>query len=162
MNLLTRFLALTFALSPLAQAENWPQWRGPAFNGSSPETGLPADWSREKVKWATPLPGPSGATPAIWGDTIFVSSPDENKNLNLLCLDRPTGKIRWQKTVVEGGNLEKGRGNSASPSPVTDGHAVYALYGTGHLAAFGPVILTGPDTGIGNNQAVAAALPADR
>ena len=25
-----------------AQAENWPQWRGPYFNGSSAEKGLPA------------------------------------------------------------------------------------------------------------------------
>ena len=30
--------------------ENWPQWRGPAFNGSSNETGLPATFSKtEKV-----------------------------------------------------------------------------------------------------------------
>ena len=137
MNTLARtFCCLSLALAAAAHAENWAQWRGPAFNGSSPETGLPTNWSREKVKWATPMAGPSGATPAIWGDTIFVSSPDENKNLNLLCLDRPTGKVRWQKTVVEGGNIEKGRGNSASPSPITDGRAVYALFGTGHLSAF--------------------------
>ena len=38
--------------------------------------------------------------------------------------------------MVEGGNAQKGRGNSASPSPVTDGKAVYALYSTGDFAAF--------------------------
>jgi len=26
-------------------AENWPQWRGPFFNGSTTETGLPEDLS---------------------------------------------------------------------------------------------------------------------
>jgi outer membrane protein assembly factor BamB len=135
-----RFLALSallFTLSLLpARAENWPQWRGPAFNGTSPETGLPSDWSLEKgVKWKCPLPGPSGATPVIWGDSIFVSSPDPDKNLGLLCIDRKDGKVRWQKTLVEGGNMEKGRGNSASPSPVTDGKAVYVMYATGDLIA---------------------------
>src|SRR5688572_15504049 len=132
----TRFLFLSLALAATVHAADWPQWRGPNFNGSSPEKNLPATWKRETVKWTTPLPGPSGATPVVIGDTIFVSSADPEKNLLLLCIDRPTGKIRWQKTVVEGGNIDKGRGNSASPSPVTDGKVVYTSYGTGHLAAY--------------------------
>jgi outer membrane protein assembly factor BamB len=37
---------------------------------------------------------------------------------------------------VTGGDIVKGRGNMASPSPVTDGKAVYALYGTGDIVAF--------------------------
>jgi outer membrane protein assembly factor BamB len=134
----TSLLSLGLTLFTFAaQAENWAQWRGPAFNGSSPETGLPQSWSdTEGVKWKTPLPGPSGATPAVWGDSIFVSSPDENKNLLLLCIDRKDGKVRWQKQIAEGADITKGRGNMASPSPVTDGKTVYALYGSGHLAAF--------------------------
>ena len=80
------------------------------------------------------MPGLSGATPVVWGDSIFVSSPDANKNLLLLCVDRKDGKIRWQKQLATG-NVEKGRGNMASPSPVTDGKSVFALYGTGDLAA---------------------------
>ncbi len=131
------FLALSILCTLAARAENWAQWRGPAFNGSSPETNLPSSWSAtDGVKWSAPLPGPSGATPAIWGDSIFVSSTDASKNLLLLCLDRKDGKVRWQKNIVEGGNIDKGRGNMASPSPVTDGKTVFALYGTSHLAAF--------------------------
>ena len=72
-----------------ARAENWAQWRGPDFNGSSPEKNLPSTWSdSEGVKWSTPLPGQSGATPAVWGDAVFVSTPDDNKDLLLFCLDR--------------------------------------------------------------------------
>lgn len=122
-------------LAIAARAENWAQWRGPNFNGTSPETGLPSSWSADSVKWAADLPGVSGATPAIWGDSIFVSSADANKNLLLLCLDRKAGKVRWQKQIVEGANIDKGKGNMASPSPVTDGKSVYILYGTGDLAA---------------------------
>jgi outer membrane protein assembly factor BamB len=131
-----RFLPLCFLLVSTALAADWPQWRGPEFNGSSPEKNLPASWTKDAVKWATPLPGPSGATPVVSGDSIFVSSADAEKNLLLLCLDRASGKIRWKKTVVEGGNMDKGRGNSASPSPATDGKTVFALYATGDLAAY--------------------------
>jgi len=77
----------------------------------------------------------SGATPAIWNDHVFVSSPDEQKNLNLICLNRVDGKIRWQKQVAVGDKVI-GRNNMASPSPVTDGKAVFILFGTGDLAAY--------------------------
>src|ERR1700712_1253446 len=109
--------ALCLSTLPL-HAEHWARGRGPAFNGTSPETGLPGDWSLEKgIKWKCPLPGPSGATPAVWGDSIFVSSPDADQNLCLLCVDRKDGQIRWNKKLVESANLTKGRGNSSSPSP---------------------------------------------
>src|SRR4051794_23039165 len=42
-----KILLSLFVLSALhAHAENWPHWRGPAFNGSSTETGLPSTWNR--------------------------------------------------------------------------------------------------------------------
>ena len=120
----------------VAFAENWPQWRGPFFNGSTSESNLPVQWSKtENVAWVTALPGYSGATPAIWEDRVFVASPDDQKNLLLICLDRKTGAVLWQKTVG-GGNQEKGRNNMASPSPVTDGKLVFVLFGTGALAAY--------------------------
>ncbi len=129
-------LLLAAATIP-AGAENWGNWRGPSYNGSSPETGLPESWSAESgVKWRLALPGPSGATPVIWEDSIFVSTADAGRNLLLLCVDRKDGKVRWQKQVVEAGNLNKGNNNMASPSPVTDGKTVFALFGTSDLAAF--------------------------
>ena len=127
-------LLILAALTLAARAENWPQWRGPLFNGSSPEKNLPETWTKETVKWTAPLPGPSGATPAVWGDHIFIASPDAQKNLLLLALDRQDGKVRWQKQISTG-DITKGRGNMASPSPVTDGKTVFALFGTGEIAA---------------------------
>ncbi|MBI3850525.1 MAG: PQQ-like beta-propeller repeat protein [Verrucomicrobia bacterium] len=119
-----------------SSAENWPQWRGPFFNGSSTETNLPDRWSEtENIVWKVPLPGQSGATPAIWGDSIFVSSPDAQKNLLLICFDRREGKVRWQKQVATG-DRKAGNNNMASPSPVTDGQSVFVIFGTGDLTAF--------------------------
>ena len=133
-----RLLAGCFVcfLSLGVSAENWPQWRGPFLNGSTTETNLPSIWSKtENVLWSTPLPGTGHATPIIWDDSVFVTSPDEDENLLLFCLDRHTGKIRWQKQLAVG-NRVAGRNNMASPSPVTDGKTVWVMFGTGDLAAF--------------------------
>ena len=131
---LTGLLLIVSSLE--ARAANWPQWRGPAFNGSSPETGLPTQWSRtENLVWTVPLPGWAGSTPVIYGDSVFLTSPDAEKNLLLFCLNRKDGSVRWQKQVGSGDRVN-GKNNMAAPSPVTDGQKVIALFGTGDLAAF--------------------------
>src|SRR5439155_19152858 len=49
----------------VAQADNWPQWRGPDNDGTCKETNLPSEWSATKnILWKLALPGMSGATPA--------------------------------------------------------------------------------------------------
>lgn len=116
-------------------AANWAQWRGPAFNGSTVAKGLPANPTAADEAWSAPLPGPSGATPIIWDDHVFIHTPDESGNLSLIALDRRDGKERWRREVGIG-NKEKGRNNMAAPSPVTDGKRVISLFGTGDLAAF--------------------------
>ncbi|MCA9052441.1 MAG: PQQ-like beta-propeller repeat protein [Planctomycetaceae bacterium] len=128
------------AVATRAQAENWPEWRGPQGNGISSETGLPIHWSQtENVAWRTPLPGPGGATPVVWEDHIFLTAtdgPEEGAALLLLCLGTD-GKIKWQRTVGEGNQKARAEeGNSASPSPVTDGQYVWAFFGTGVLACY--------------------------
>ena len=129
-------VGLALLITASARAENWPQWRGPYFNGSTTEKDLPIQWSKtDNVLWVAPLPGYSSATPGVWEDCVFLSSPDEQKNLLLLCLDRRTGQMRWKK-VVAGADREVGRNNMASPSPATDGKRVFALFATGDLAAF--------------------------
>jgi outer membrane protein assembly factor BamB len=66
--------AFLFAL-PVA-ATSWPQWRGPHLNGRADARGLPIEWSETKnIRWKTPLPSWSSATPIVWNDSIFVMSP---------------------------------------------------------------------------------------
>ena len=128
--------ALWLALALGARAENWPQWRGPLLNGVSPEANLKARFSKQAdLAWSAPMPGRSGATPVVWGDSIFVPSPDAQKNLLLLCVDGVSGKVRWQRQAGEGDRVI-GKNNMASCSAVTDGRRVYALFGTSDFAAF--------------------------
>ena len=120
-----------------AHAENWPQWRGPENDGISHETGLPAKWSKtENVAWRLPMPGPAGATPVIWDDSIFVTSATPSGDLLLLCVGTD-GKERWRKRVTGGDRAVRGdEGNSASPSPCTDGEHVWTFFANGVLACY--------------------------
>jgi outer membrane protein assembly factor BamB len=52
----------------------------------------------------------------------------------LLCYSRKDGKLLWKQQITSG-DITKGRGNMASPSPIADGKTVYILFGTGDLAA---------------------------
>jgi len=123
--------------SMAAGATDWPQWRGPFFNGSTDERGVPASWSEaEGIAWVTPLPGPSGATPVISKGRVFVTSTVKGTpQFVALCLDAASGKALWRKDV--GSDPRRfPRNNMASPSPAADGERAFFLYGEGTLVAF--------------------------
>ena len=62
-------------LGAVAPGDNWPQWRGPLANGTSPSATPPVHWSEtENVKWKVKLPGRGTATPIVWGDQIFIQA----------------------------------------------------------------------------------------
>jgi outer membrane protein assembly factor BamB len=55
----------------------------------------------------------------------------------LLCVNAADGEIRWKKKVCTGNqDARAGEGNSASPSPSTDGEHVWVFFGTGILACY--------------------------
>jgi len=126
---------LCFAISALA--ENWGQWRGPNFNGSTAERNLPGKFSKtENVLWSVDLPGPSAATPAVWNDRVFVPSGDKaGQKMVAFCIDRTTGKVLWKKDVAQGYRKDS-KSNFASPSPATDGNRVIFFFSTGDLVAY--------------------------
>jgi outer membrane protein assembly factor BamB len=129
--------ALVVGIVPTVQAENWPQWRGPRLDGVSLEKNLPAEFGPNKnVAWRTPLPGQAGATPVVWDNRIFVSSVD-GAELVLLAFETSNGKQLWRQVVGKGNRTARGdEGNSASPSPSTDGKHVWVFFGSGDLACY--------------------------
>ena len=133
----TLLLAITL-ISSAAHAENWPGWRGPNQDGSSPEKGLPAKFSKtDGVKWAAELPGLSASVPVVWGDKVFITAPiDAEKKLLGLCYDAKTGKELWRKVIFEGDLQWDNKSNLASPSPVTDGDRVIFLFANAIAASY--------------------------
>lgn len=137
-----------------AAAANWPQWRGPRGDATSDATGLPVSWSEnENIAWKAPLPAFSGSTPIVWGDRIFLTSPEKPEprpaadtegrksrdpggaSIYLHCLSRSDGSELWKRHLSDGNEL-KMKHNMASPSPVTDGLHVWTMTGLGELVAF--------------------------
>ena len=130
-------IAVALAIPFCTTAGDWPNWRGPTFNGASTETGLPEKFSKtENVKWTATMPGSAAATPIIWGDRVFVSTTDEStKSLLAICLRRTDGSELWRREVGFGISRDP-RSNFASPSPVADGERVFFFYGNGDLICF--------------------------
>jgi outer membrane protein assembly factor BamB len=56
-------------------AGDWPQWRGPASQGISSETGLPTHWTSAKnVAWKASLAGTGASSPIVSGGLVIVTS----------------------------------------------------------------------------------------
>jgi outer membrane protein assembly factor BamB len=132
-------LATVICLAAIAslRAENWGNWRGPNYNGATSEKNLPATFSKtENVLWTAPMPGPSGATPVVWGDYVFVSSTDDiAKTCVALAFDRKTGKELWRVKVADRAGKDS-MSTFSNSSPVTDGKHVWFFYGNGELVCF--------------------------
>lgn len=128
------FAVLALTITSSARAGNWPQWRGPSFNGSSDEKNLPDQWSTtENIVWTADLAGVAAATPIVWEKRVFLSGVDAaNDTLQALCFDRADGKPLWKHEVAKGIRRDD-RSNYASASPVTDGKLVMFFYGNGDL-----------------------------
>jgi len=118
-----------------AQAENWPQWRGPKNDGHSREKNLPVEWSETKnIVWKVKLPADGSSTPAIWEDKIFLTCPD-GPDIVLLCLSTKNGQELWRDTLSNTGTNRRTaeKTTDASASPTTDGKHVWSYVG-GHTA----------------------------
>lgn len=127
-----QFVALA-ALAPSVRGDNWPNWRGPACDGTAVGTGYVTQWSPgQHVLWKVPLPGLGASTPAIWGDRVVVTCTIDGKDA-VICLDR-AGQERWQKTLGEARTGKHKKATGANPSPVTDGERVWVYFKSGELA----------------------------
>lgn len=124
---------LLASLVTTVQAESWPGWRGPRSDGTSIEQNVPANWDVSRALWKTPIPGRGHASAIVWGDRVCtVTGLPDTKERVLLCLDRATGKVLWQQTVVQGPLEPQNKENShASGTPVTDGERVYVAFRVG-------------------------------
>lgn len=137
---INRFLCTAvFSVALLAHSgsgradSNWPGWRGPLQTGHSLETGFPHQWDDSSVRWKTDLPGDGQSSPVIWGRRIFLTTALENgRERMVLCIDRESGRILWQKSLWKGDPEPTHRMNGwASSTCATDGERVFAFFGKG-------------------------------
>lgn len=133
------WLTAFFAVGPQTlMAENWPGFRGPGRQGISNEKDLPTQWSEtSNIIWKTAIPGEGWSSPIVFDDRVFMTTAtDEGVSYRLLCLDRKTGSVLWDRQVFQQKTGRKQKLNSyASSTPVTDGINVYVVAFDGSIAA---------------------------
>jgi outer membrane protein assembly factor BamB len=149
--------AVVGAQDRAARLENWHHWRGPNATGAAPKADPPTVWDTKKnIRWKAPIPGRGSATPIVWGNQVFVvtavktdrmaapedlpkvdptlerktSPPDHYYQFLVLCFDRDSGKLRWQKQAAEKVPHEGHHFSHsyAAGSPTTDGKFLYVSF----------------------------------
>ncbi|MCP4610096.1 MAG: PQQ-binding-like beta-propeller repeat protein [Planctomycetes bacterium] len=121
-----------------AIAENWPCFRGPTRQGISHEKNIPIEWSQtSNILWKTPIPGVGWSSPVVFDDRVFITTAtNDGASFRLLCLDRLTGTVLWNKQVHRQKPGNKQKFNSyATCTPVTDGRYIYVMAFDGTIAA---------------------------
>lgn len=132
---------------------DWVRFRGPNGTGIS-ETAVPTEFGVKKnLKWKLKLPGKGVSSPIVVGDKVFVTCYSgygierdegsvEDLKRHLVCVDRTSGEIVWEKTVdsVSEEDPYTGAGvpahGYASHTPVSDGERVFVFYGKSGVVAY--------------------------
>src|SRR6187401_3325157 len=136
------------------RGENWPQFRGPEASGVA--TGAaPTTWNvptGENLRWQAAIPGLGHASPIVWENKIFIATAvrpgakaelkvglygdgdsyaeKEKHQWRLLCLDKASGKILWDKLELEAvPRLERHtKATHCNSTPATDGKRIAAMF----------------------------------
>src|ERR671912_345417 len=122
---------------PAATGTDWPQWRGPARDGSV-DTALPAQWPDAlKKRWETPV-GAGHASPVVSGNRVVVIARESDREI-VRALDLALGKEIWRATYpapydVNPAARSHGAGPKSTPA-IADGR-VFTFGIGGVLSAF--------------------------
>ena len=149
------FLLISLIGSASVAHADWLQFRGPGGSGIAPDKNTPLTWSgTANLAWKTEMPGAGAASPIVVGDKVLVTcysgygldkdDPGEQKNLkrHVVCADRRSGKILWQRDIEATLPEAAYQGpfitlhGYASSTPISDGKLVYVFLGRSGVYAF--------------------------
>jgi outer membrane protein assembly factor BamB len=108
MTLLSRLtLLIAVVVSTAASAADpldWTYWRGPRFDGTSPEKNIPDNWDPEggegsNLLWKAPYG--SRSTPIVMNGKLYLITADKpdvpkEEREKVVCLDAATGEFKWE------------------------------------------------------------------
>lgn len=142
---------------------DWPSFRGIGARGIAEGPPPPQSWNvpdSKQVKWRVPVVGLGHSSPIVWGDLVCTASavsgtPNPELKVGLygditsvqdstvhrwlvMCFDKTTGKLRWERTAHSGVPLVKRHPKStqASSTLATDGRRIVAFFGSQGLYAY--------------------------
>ena len=120
-------------MAAAAVGKDWPQWRGPARDGKSQETGIITSWKTRKPKllWMAEGAGEGYASVAVVGDRIYTAGNFDGGQ-GVVALGSKDGKLLWRK-VLTGREPQHGS-PGARCTPTVDGGRLYVTTSDGLIA----------------------------
>lgn len=114
-----------------ALAVDWPNWRGPNYDGISPEKGFKTTWTEKpKVLWEHPV-GSAFSSFTLAGGKLYTCGTKDKQQV-LCCFNPDTGKVIWDKPIEK--EYKEGQGGDGTrATPTIDDGKVYILGGLGML-----------------------------
>lgn len=135
MNLSTNYLFLlsfvlfSFYLSSDNEKFYWTRFRGSDGMGIDAGRSAPVTWKDGDYRWKINLPGKGNASPVVWGNTIFVTSADDDADKGYaFAVDGQDGKILWQKEFNVPDLTMHVDNTLATASPAVDESQVYFVW----------------------------------
>jgi len=134
--------ALSVSLSALAQAADWPQWRGPNRDAKSTEKGLLEKWPADgpKLLWSITEPemiGTGYGDASIVGDRVYIlggTTAKKDSKQFVTCLNVKDGKKIWQQNIEsKQAGYSDGWGGGPRGTPTVQDGLVFVLGPTGDL-----------------------------
>ncbi|WLD13796.1 PQQ-binding-like beta-propeller repeat protein [Planctellipticum variicoloris] len=129
--LLTGALVLlpTSAFAADAVENSWPQWRGPARDGTVAGPAWPEKISGGRLTrtWRAEL-GPSYSGPIVVGDRVYTTETRNAKTEHVQALDRATGQKLWEVSWTGALSVPffaKSNGDWIRSTPACDGESLY-------------------------------------
>ncbi len=123
------------SINTQSRAEDWPQWRGPDYNGISRETGWLSTWSEDgpKVLWEKNIGIGFSSITVSNGRAYTMGNIDARDHV--YCYDAATGDEIWNKSYECPlfNNLHEG---GPCSTPTVDGNAVYTFSKKGDIIRF--------------------------
>ena len=125
-------------------ARQWPAFRGPNGVGVAHFSNVPLEWDGESdlnIVWKSAVPRRGFSSPIVWGDRIFLTAADAEAR-EVICYDAARGELLWRAEVGVVPGMPHvlpevtDYTTYAASTPATNGEFVFAVFGTGNLAAF--------------------------
>jgi outer membrane protein assembly factor BamB len=130
-------MLVTVILRALAGGEDCPRFRGPAGDGTFPDTGLLKSWPEggPKLAWTAEGLGQGYSSAVVAEGTVYVTGMDDQKQGHLFAFNLD-GSPKWK--TAYGPELEK-RGPAVAGTrgtPTVDGDRVFVMTGFAKLVTF--------------------------
>lgn len=144
-------------------ARQWPVYRGYLSSGVLDKADLPESFdisTMNNIRWKTEIPGLGLSSPVLWDDKLFITTatsrnddkgfkpglygdvePVKDSSIHewkVLCFNKNTGKLIWEKTAHKGIPAMKRHPKSthANTSVATNGEVVVAFLGSEGLYCY--------------------------